>query len=64
MKRVTFRFVGGTTMSVNLPDEKASALYGDLGRAWNERTGVMYTFMLGPRTHMVNLSQVLGVDVE
>jgi hypothetical protein len=64
MKRVTFRFMGGTTMSVNLPDENASALFGDLGRAWNERTGVMYTFMLGTKTHMVNLTQVSSVDVE
>lgn len=64
-KVVTMHFVGGGPVLVfELPDEAASALRGELGRAWNERTGVMYTFMAGPRTRMVNLSQVTSVDVE
>jgi hypothetical protein len=66
MKRVTMHFSGAADNMVafNLEDEQASEFRGILGRAWNERVGVMYTLVVGSRTHMINLSLVTGVDVE
>ena len=63
MKRVTFRFAGGDFVTFHMSDEKASALYGELGSAWNGSGGAMYTCMFGGDTHMINLNLVIAVEV-
>jgi hypothetical protein len=63
VKRVQIRMNSGAVIDLQLSARQAEQLPRLIGQAWNQRTGVMYTFVDGGGTHLINLLFVEGVDI-